>query len=289
MNQVFVKLRIPGKGNKYRKMLTIEDGTSLYRNVSDLVESSVPYTPDGSLQSGEWFAIHEFSEQGYSLDITKSDFETVDFDSLQRDDYKQIDFLFAWIDKNIYFQNVSKARLVRKKHILSFGEDYKYVPDSDVLTINEYPDAIYNPNEDVLYFQRLESISGIFKGIEELYREATMLEVVEFLDSEFITLKGDFEAAKVKTLNRKRIALARDILSGLCAEDKEMIISYIKVYCPDLSAEEQKFTVSSDDDLKMLLYGIEQRYYTTPVGNEQRVASSTYPLKQQGGITNGQA
>ena len=140
-----------------------------------------------------------------------------------------------------------------------------------------------------MYFQRLESISGIFKGIEELYREATMLEVVEFLDSEFITLKGDFEAAKVKTLNRKRIALARDILSGLCAEDKEMIISYIKVYCPDLSAEEQKFTVSSDDDLKMLLYGIEQRYYTTPVGNEQRVASSTYPLKQQGGITNGQA
>lgn len=288
MNQVFVKLRIPGKGNKYRKMLTIEDGASLYRKSSDLVESSVPYNPDCSLQSGEWLAIYKFLEQDYSLDITTSDFETVDFDSLRRDDYKQIDFLFAWIDRDIYFQNISKARLVRKKHILSFGEGFKYIPDADILTINEYPDAIYNPNEDVLYFQRLESISGIFKGIEELYREATMPEVAEFLDSEFITLKGDFEASKVKTLNRKRIALARNILSSMCTEDKAMIFSYIKDYCPDLSAEEQKFTVSSDDDLKMLLYGIEQRYYTTPVGNEQRVASSTYPLKQQGGTTNGQ-
>lgn len=288
MNQVFVKLRIHRKGNKYRKMLTIEGEASLYRKASDLVESSVPYTPDGALQSGEWFAIHEFSEQGYSLDITKSNFETVDFDSLQRDEYKQIDFLFAWIDKNIYFQNISKARLVRKKYILSFGEDYKYIPDSDVLMINEYPDAIYNPDEDVLYFQLIESIAGIFKGIEELYREATTPEVAEFLNSEFITLKDDFEATKVKTLNRKRIALARNILSGMGTEDKATIFSYIKDYCPDLSTDEQKFTVSSDDDLKMLLYGIEQRFYTTPVGNEQRVASSTYPLKQQGGTTNGQ-
>ena len=74
----------------------------------------------------------------------------------------------------------------------------------------------------------------------------------------------------------------------MCDKDKAMIFSYIKDYCPDLSAEGQKFTVSSNDDLKMLLYGIQQRYYTTPVGNEQRVASSTYPLKQQGETKNGQ-
>ena len=34
------------------------------------------------------------------------------------------------------------------------------------------------------------------------------------------------------------------------------------------------FHVESEDDLKKLLYGIEQRYYTTKVGNEKRLANS---------------
>lgn len=38
------------------------------------------------------------------------------------------------------------------------------------------------------------------------------------------------------------------------------------------------FEVGSEDELKMLLYGIEQRFYTTVVGGEKRIANSVIPL-----------
>lgn len=34
------------------------------------------------------------------------------------------------------------------------------------------------------------------------------------------------------------------------------------------------FSVGSEDDLKMVLYGIEQRFYTIPIGGEKRIANS---------------
>ena len=87
-----------------------------------------------------------------------------------------------------------------------------------------------------------------------------------------------FETDKVKKTNRKLIAQAVDQFSNMKQEDREKIFSYIKEYCPNLSVEDQQFAISSNKDLKMLLYGIGQRFYTTPVGDEQRVANSTITL-----------
>lgn len=286
MNQVFVKLRMRGNSNKYRKMLSTEN--DIYGSINALIESSFTYAPGASLQPGEWFKIPNFSQKEFAIDVTKTSYETVDYDSLQKQEYGQIDYLFVKMNGNFYFQNMSKSRLVRKKHILEIGEGFQYIPEADVLTINEYPDAIYVPEEDALYFQRLETVSGIFKGMEDLYREATTAEVTDFLNSDFITLTDDFGTSQVKTLNRKRIALAKDIISNMRPEEQHTIFAYIKDYCPGLSTDTQKFNIGSDEDLKMLLYGIEQRFYTTPVGHEQRVANSTIPLRQQGG-SHGQA
>jgi hypothetical protein len=38
------------------------------------------------------------------------------------------------------------------------------------------------------------------------------------------------------------------------------------------------FEVGTEDELKMLLYGIEQRFYTTIVGGEKRIANSVVPF-----------
>ena len=111
---------------------------------------------------------------------------------------------------NLFFQNISKSKLVKKKGILGFGEGYRYERETAILFINEYPDAIYIPAEDALYFQRLEPIASIFGGISELYREATEHEVEEFLQNDFIDLTDGFESSKVKVANRKRIAMAMD-------------------------------------------------------------------------------
>lgn len=57
---------------------------------------------------------------------------------------------------------------------------------------------------------------------------------------------------------------------------------YIGDYCPGLKVSENSFEVGSENELKMLLYGIEQRFYTTPVGGEKRLANSVITLNQGG-------
>jgi len=279
MNQVYVKIRLRGKANKYRKLLSTDE--NLYCSPDELIESSCPYTPGATLETGEWFKISEFSEKDFSIEITQKDYETVDYDSLQKAEYSQVDYLFAKIDDNLFFQNISKSKLVKKKGILGFGEGYRYERETAILFINEYPDAIYIPAEDALYFQRLEPIASIFGGISELYREATEHEVEEFLQNDFIDLTDGFESSKVKVANRKRIAMAMDALSKMHDDDKKQIFAYICDYCPDIVTPEQKFKVGSEENLKMVLFGIEQRFYTTLVGGEKRIANSVVPLQAQ--------
>ena len=279
MNQVYVKIRLRGKANKYRKLLSTDE--NLYCSPNELIESSCPYTPGATLETGEWFKISEFSEKDFSIEITQKDYETVDYDSLQKAEYSQVDYLFAKIDDNLFFQNISKSKLVKKKGILGFGEGYRYERETAILFINEYPDAIYIPAEDALYFQRLEPIASIFGGISELYREATEHEVEEFLQNDFIDLTDGFESSKVKVANRKRIAMAMDTLSKMHDDDKKQIFAYICDYCPDIVTPEQKFKVGSEENLKMVLFGIEQRFYTALVGGEKRIANSVVPLQAQ--------
>lgn len=83
------------------------------------------------------------------------------------------------------------------------GNGAKLCEPQDLLVIKDIPDAVYIIKDDKLIFRTLSSISNIFKGIEDLYREATNTEVQQFLESDFIDLKEDFLSEKVSIPNRK--------------------------------------------------------------------------------------
>lgn len=276
MSTVYVKIRMRGNANKYRKMLSIDE--KIYADISELVETSYDYTAGATLGAGEWFKIENASHQPYAVDIIQQEHDPIDFDSLSRTDFTQIDYIFVKNGSEIYFQNVSKTKLASKKRIGSFGESFRYESDSKGIIINEIPDAVYCSEKDFLYFRKLESIVGIFKGIDSLYREATDIETEQFLQNDFITLKNEYGTLSVKTANRKRIALAVKTLSELNQEDRSNIFNYIGEYCPDLKTENNTFSVGSESDLKMVLFGIEQRFYTTPVGGEKRLANSVIAM-----------
>lgn len=66
-------------------------------------------------------------------------------------------------------------------------------------------------------------------------------------------------------------------LEIMSADDKTNMLEYIYGYCEQklkFDQQNQKFEISTDEDLKLLVYGIEQRFYTTPFGNEKRCANS---------------
>lgn len=269
------------RGNKkYRKMLSLDE--DIFPEFNPENASTLMYAPGATLQDDDWFCIKDAKQQDYSIDLFSETFTTVDLELLTRVDFNKIDYMFVLNDRFIFFQNISKSRLVSRKRIVLFGEEFTYKTNCAEIVIKDSADAIYDKDTDSLYFRRLESITGIFKGIDMLYREATQEETDSFLASDFICLKNDYSSSKVKTANRKRIALAMKTLSELSEMDRKNIFSYIGEYCPDLKASENAFEVGTENDLKLLLYGIEQRFYTTPIGGEKRIANSAVALEQVG-------
>ena len=83
-----------------------------------------------------------------------------------------------------------------------------------------------------------------------------------------------YNGNRVGKANRHRLAIAEDILSNLDQHQKDDLFQYISTYDSNLKYDGETFKVRNETDLKNLLYGIEQRYYTTPITQERRVANS---------------
>ncbi|TBU88335.1 ATP F0F1 synthase synthase [Stutzerimonas kirkiae] len=253
---------------------------TLYENTNINLATCVPYSPDHNLDEDSWFKVEQFSQQPFCIDLLKSNFDSKDYDDLKKEQFANISYVFAVQGDNFYFQKITSSLFIRKK-IIGFGEAAAIEESSNRLVINDQPDAIYFKHADTLVFRNLAAISGIFKGIDALYREATQQETEAFLKSAFIELKNNYDASKVSKPNRKRIALAMDSLTKMSAQDKMDILAYIGDYCDQKLKFDQttkKFEISTDDELKLLLYGVEQRFYTTLFGQERRIANSVRPV-----------
>jgi len=277
MNHTIAKIRQRGTGTKYRKILT---GETLY-TLPDNLTPHVEYSPTHNLDEDCWFGIENFSQKEYCLDILQRDFVSAEYDArLTHEEAEKLDFIFTYQDDNLYyFQKITKSQLQYRRYI-KLGDDYTFTANSRDISVNTIPDAIYIRNTDTLHFKKLSSISGIFDGISELYREATHEETVNFLGNDFISLQDGFSAENVKQPNRKRIALAIEKINSYDNAQRTAVFGCIREYYPDLIDENGAFKVSTDDELKLLLYGIDQRFYTTPDGRERRIANSVIVINQ---------
>ena len=253
---------------------------SLFGTVNVNLNACIPYDPDHSLDEDSWFKIEGFSRQAYCLEILKKDYDSKDYDDLTKDNFSSIAYLFAVQGDDFYFQKITPSLFVKRKTLV-FGETAELEKSQTRLVINALPDAVYFKAADTLIFKNLATISSIFKGIDELYKEATKEEVEEFLDEPFIELSNNYSVEKVSKPNRKRIGLAMKTLDGMSVDDKTNMLEYIDGYCEQklkFDQQNQKFEISTDEDLKLLVYGIEQRFYTTPFGKERRIANSVQAI-----------
>ena len=98
---------------------------------------------------------------------------------------------------------------------------------------------------------------------------------------DIINLCQGFTADKVKTANRKRIKAAMDKYNNFSEIQKQKLPNYLRLYNADLTFDDNsgKFTISSEVELTNLLNGINQRYYTTEIDGEKRLASAVIKLQ----------
>lgn len=273
MNHLLAKTR--GRNGDYFKVIS---NSEIYSLPDDL-DNPREYDTDYKLEYDEWFAITEFSEKEYCIDFLTRRFISTDYNQLPRAQYTNIEYLVAYQTGYYCFQKLTSSQVINRRYF-SMSEQPELVTDAPIILINQLPDAIYHKASDILYFKKLTSITTIFKGIYELYREATEEETEEFLENDFINLADDYSAENVKKANRKRIAMAKETIARFTPAEKQDIFGYIREYCEELVFDENdsNFSVSNEEDLKKLLYGIEQRYYTTRIGGERRLANSVSPV-----------
>lgn len=276
MNQVFARVKRLIK----KPIFKILSDCTLYENANVSLGACVEYLPGHNLDEDSWFKVENFTQQPFCLEFLKNDFDSKDYDELTKEQFAEITYLFSIQDDDFYFQKVTPSLFLKRK-TLAFGEVAEIEQSNNRMIINDQPDAIYFKVANILVFRNLAAISGIFKGIDELYREATHAEAEEFLQIKFVNLQGDYDANKVSKPNRKRIALALDSLAKMSEQDKVNILAYIGGYSDaklKFDPKTQKFDISNDDELKILLFGVEQRFYTTLFGQERRLANSVQPI-----------
>jgi hypothetical protein len=271
MNYLLAK--VGGRKGGFLKVMSNEE--ELF-NMPDLSDTQI-YSPSYKLEDNEWYKLADFLSLGYENDLIGTAFNSTDYNQINRQQYSAISYFCSKQGDFYLFQKMSATRLLNKKWFQISGTPTLEI-NKPIIVLNSYVDAVYDINTDILYFKNIATVKSMFKGIEELYREATQDEVDDFLSHNFISLDDNFTSESVKTNNRKRIAIAIDILNQFTEDDERQIFQYIRSYCKDVPVDGDTFLISKEDHLKKILYGIEQKYYTTPLGNEQRLANSTLTL-----------
>ncbi len=267
------------KGHAHKKTFKLLSDTTLFDTHGDNA-SYVPYAPDHNLDSDSWFMVEEFKSKSFCLPLLTDESTSADFDNLEKVKFADINYLCAVQGENYYFQKVTPSLFVNRKTI-AFGDVASVAESKNQLVIKDEPDAIYLTATDQLIFKKLSSITSIFRGMDLLFKEATNEQVNEFLTQSFVSLGNGYDLNKVSKPNRQRIGLALATLSEMADEDKGEMLAYIHDYSDNTltyDSSSEQFEISSDNELKTLLYGVEERFYTTPRGHERRLANSVQKI-----------
>lgn len=264
-NYIFGKVK--RKQNMFR---VIETETKVY-DTTQLVLTGVDYNPATIIEDKELYQLVNFSTTGFVLDFLQNDLDSVNHDQITKIDLTKLSFICTIQDNLYFFQIINSSFYISKKWFSI--DELALETEKPIITINPFADAIYDKQNDILYFKKLTAAQKIFKGMDQLYKEATEVETQTFLNNDFLDVHVDFVARNVTVPNRKRIALVNETLNNLSNDEKLAIYDYTNEY-GRLTFEDGKFKIESDDDLKFVLWGIEQRFYTTSIGGEKRIANS---------------
>ena len=250
------------------------------------MENQIPYTPTDRLDQDEdgWFYIEGFRESGFNTAIAKIGgvgikiegvFERlIELTQFQSDDYLKIKWLIAKQGECYYFQKVLPSSRIEHRTILTFAVGNPKIKEmsNSVEVRREFPDIIYDSHADRLLFKDLSRAKEIYKGLINLYREATDKEIEDFLSSRedtTISISGD----KIGIRNRKEIARLGDKISTLSSEAKAALVTYIDTHLTEAGlhkGEDGKIIIAKPKDLSSYLALLDQRFVHSEVYSESR-------------------
>lgn len=269
-----VVARLKRKSVEICKVMASEVDIIAVPNLADTVD----FDPHYKREDGQWLAIGEFSKTNHAIDTLGAEVNTADFPQLRKDQATDLKFICIIQGQYRLYQRVIPSHIVKKKW-MRVSDDFSIVEDEKIILLKDVPDAIHDTVSDKLYFADFAVLKTFFSKIEEIYREATDEEVKAFLQNDVIKAIPEFTSEKVSKPNRQRIALAQVKLAAYTKQNVEQLLQEFPEYIDNVEIQDGAFKVKNDDDLKMAIYCLEERLYTTAISKEKRIANSILKLK----------
>lgn len=250
-----------------------------YENIQ--LDDTVLYDPNNT-ERDQWFRIDNFNQKNGFIDVLDQDFDVVDLETLSNNQFssQDIDFIAFYHDRKFFIQKFAKGNYVKKKCFSWRGDAVEYFEVDGLVYITPEPDCIYDTNTKQIYFKDITKAYRVFGALKLDYKEATDEETQKFLNIKLIKT-DDFSATDVGVSNRKRITSILKKYQTYDQDKKDKLHRYIKESLGDklvFDDADKKFVIKSDTDLKLLLYGIQQRFYQPPLESEVQVATATTGL-----------
>lgn len=243
------------------------------------LDNPIDYDPNNT-EAGQWFKIEAFNEKDGFLGLLDSDFDVADLTSLTTDQFAEhkIDFIAYYSDHKYFIQKFTKGNFMKKKWLALDGNAVRYFEEDGLIYINPMPNCIYDNQTKRIYFMDISKAYSVFGELKLDYKEATDAETNQMLQSDLINPADGFNAANVGVSNRKRITSILAKYNAYEPAKKATLRQYIREKVGEnLPFDEatNKFTVANDVQLRLLLYGVQQRFYQPPLEDEVQVATST--------------
>lgn len=246
----------------------------------DLSDSMV-YDPNNNV-AHQWFRIENLRNTEYFNDLFGNPIESGELVTINVNQLDDIKYFAYYAEGKFYIQRMLTGCYIRKAGFWTIGNSIQFSNDNKMVTINPIPDGIYDLNTDTLYFQELNRLYNIFSCIKNEYVQGTSSSIHEFLSNDMISLSDDFSEDKVSLSNRKRIFEVARVYNTYSDAQKEELKSYICRYSDgglEYNEQDGKFKINNDIDLRLLLFGMQMRFYKQPLSNDVQVATSSTSIQ----------
>jgi hypothetical protein len=237
---------------------------------------AVAYDPNNT-EANQWFKIDGFDQKEGFLPLLAQQINAADLESLDRQQYDNIEFIAFFDQGRYYMQKITRGNYLKKKWFSWDGDILRYQEDEGIIYINPVPNCIYDTNTRAIYFMDIAKAYGIFSNLKLDYKAATDDEANRFLQSDIVDAQT-LPIEKVGVSNRKRITSILTKYEAYTPNEKATLKEYIKKSVGanlDFDDNAKKFVVNTDTQLRLLLYGIQQRFYMPPLEDEVQVATSS--------------
>jgi len=259
-----------------------------YENLTVFIDD-----PEYKLDDDGWFSI-DYSECEDSIKKSIQNYFNVFEDigniaDLTKSNLSQLDFLLYAKKKNTYWQinlqTITSKYFIKSKSFLQFrgvNNTLEYKNEENALEFQDIVNIHICQKNKKIYFKRMSDLRKINDDFVNLYKEASVKEVKDFVkqinDNKLFIMN---EGISPESTNLKKLKFLID--DGQIDEffkKPKKITKYIKKYTIKLTKKEDQYLINNNADISLLMKIFYENFYQGEITGDLKENNSNKKIKQ---------